>query len=450
MSGLSFVNIFGDVIDLDPIPDLKDTVDEIQARIAALISIHPERISLFHGEYELEGSMQLQEALQLNVGDGGNDDSSIDGTFVVAIHPCRTRPEHYASFITLYTDEPLSVRERQPDWEPYQMEKGFVKCGHVEFPQPTEIDVNMLPFVIGNKNSLPEELHDYWSMIERCRGLEKGSICYLTVQESFVEQDESQRRPGLHTETPGLLMRTPGSTYEHHIHWGDGGHNGMGDILHDGIYMASTLGGSCRVFNAQVKHPECIVGSLGDIEHLRELLQDGYDVDAGELIWMTDTTPHESLPVASRAFRQFFRVVSSSVSVWYAAHSTKNRLGIEPPERVLIIEEDKFNGRNLGMLVDYVQNLDAERIEKAKHAKEALHKSLQDASEFASAFVPDACGLGTELAAFNSMRHRLESWLAREEKSCLATAEQVHLKRLELEAATQRLAAAREQADEET
>ena len=45
---------------------------------------------------------------------------------------------------------------------------------------------------------------------------------------------------------------------------------------------------------------------------------------------MSDVTPHESVPFAEAAHRQYFRLVTSSVSVWYAKHSTANPLGCQP------------------------------------------------------------------------------------------------------------------------
>ncbi len=61
-----------------------------------------------------------------------------------------------------------------------------------------------------------------------------------------------------------------------------------------------------------------------------------------ELCWLTDRTPHMALPVVHPTHRQFFRLVTKGVNVWYAKHSTPNPLGILPPESVRIIEVDKF------------------------------------------------------------------------------------------------------------
>ena len=74
-------------------------------------------------------------------------------------------------------------------------------------------------------------------------------------------------------------------------------------------------------------------------------------LEANELIWMTDTTPHESLPLEPGTYRQYFRLVTSDVSVWYAKHSTPNPKGIKPGSGVRVIYEDKFNaggGRGRG------------------------------------------------------------------------------------------------------
>jgi hypothetical protein len=50
------------------------------------------------------------------------------------------------------------------------------------------------------------------------------------------------------------------------------------------------------------------------------------------------------LPASLNTHRQFFRVVTEGVNVWYAKHSTPNPLGIVPPDNVRIIEDDKFAG----------------------------------------------------------------------------------------------------------
>jgi hypothetical protein len=68
-------------------------------------------------------------------------------------------------------------------------------------------------------------------------------------------------------------------------------------------------------------------------------------LEAGELCWLTDRTPHEALPLTrstDRVYRQFFRLVVGPVDVWYARHSTPNPRGLQPDARISF--EDKFAG----------------------------------------------------------------------------------------------------------
>ena len=78
----------------------------------------------------------------------------------------------------------------------------------------------------------------------------------------------------------------------------------------------------------------------GDCEHLRDVLGPGYYLEAGELIWMTDATPHESVPLPRGTARSYFRLVTADVGVWWAQHSTPNPLGTPPA--CPIREDNKF------------------------------------------------------------------------------------------------------------
>jgi len=66
-------------------------------------------------------------------------------------------------------------------------------------------------------------------------------------------------------------------------------------------------------------------------------------LNAGEVCWITDRTPHESLPVSSTepVFRQYFRLVVGPVSVWYTQHNTPNPTGTLPDAPV-ICHDRKF------------------------------------------------------------------------------------------------------------
>jgi len=209
-------------------------------------------------------------------------------------------------------------------------------CGKINFPESKNININMMPFNITDINSLPGEYRQYWPLIQRCHSLH-STICYLTIHESFVKAGETQRRGGLHAESPGYLIER-GKRTGQKLGWG-GGFSAR--IIHKGgIYMASNINNSCRVFPYQLTKHCDIVGENGDIEFLREFFPKSSLLQANELVWITDTTPHEALPVTEDCYRQFFRVVGK-LSAWYEKHSTPNPLGIRD-ESVKILTDDKF------------------------------------------------------------------------------------------------------------
>ena len=70
----------------------------------------------------------------------------------------------------------------------------------------------MLPFRTMDKSSLPENLRPFYpivvSLLSESRmilRLPRTHISYLTVHESVVRANDSQRRAGLHIETPGRV-----------------------------------------------------------------------------------------------------------------------------------------------------------------------------------------------------------------------------------------------------
>lgn len=191
--------------------------------------------------------------------------------------------------------------------------------------------VNMMPFIMGDSRSIPEFLSGYIPLIDACH-LERGQlgkVGYLSVQESAVTaQRPSHRRPGIHTEKHPMRA------------WGGGWGRGDidGDTRRDGIYMASTVANSCRAWDVHIER----TGPMGGCEHLREKLAHfpAVVMEPNILYWFTDSAPHESLPLAPGTFRQWFRLVTHKVDLWYADHSTANPLGILPSCR--IVSGDKF------------------------------------------------------------------------------------------------------------
>eukprot|EP00112_Aurelia_sp_Birch-Aquarium-sp1_P025731 Seg873.6 transcript_id=Seg873.6/GoldUCD/mRNA.D3Y31 product="hypothetical protein" protein_id=Seg873.6/GoldUCD/D3Y31 len=243
----------------------------------------------------------------------------------------------------------------------------------------------MMPFIMDIENfakcQLPRYLKKYWErIINKCPlGTDElGKIGYLTIQESCVNKGKTQRRPGIHTERPGIVkfqqkqesqntkqsgsteapaeaLRVSGNgeslTGFGTFGWGIGEHIVEEARLKGGIYMASNASDSCKLYNSQIMNDE-LIGELGDIEHLREFLPQGKVMEKDNLYWFTDRTPHEALPLKEGIHRQFFRLVTSQVSLWYIDHSTKNPRGVMPdPEMTKLVKGSKFDKKGV-VLVD--------------------------------------------------------------------------------------------------
>jgi len=219
-----------------------------------------------------------------------------------------------------------------------------------DFPEPLKdpnglqipLSVNMMPFIFGDYGTIPENLKRYIPLIDVCVfncPTEYKKVCYLTIDESFVKKEKSQRRPGLHVETIGVDIRSGYGTYYHFPPWWGGAYGG--------IFLGSNMDNSTAIYGSYVKDIEAI-GPMGCIEHMRNTLDKQklkypkIVLEKGQLAWITDRTPHESLKIKEDGFRQFFRIVTSNVSIWYSKHSTPSPFGITPPISTKIIDIDKF------------------------------------------------------------------------------------------------------------
>ncbi|KAI8838162.1 hypothetical protein BJ741DRAFT_576942 [Chytriomyces cf. hyalinus JEL632] len=204
--------------------------------------------------------------------------------------------------------------------------------------------------------ALPNNLKRYASIVAACLRRvpsELDKVGYITVHESYVEEGQTQRRPGLHIESPGMA---PAGTAMHGYHstyaWGGGrfGTRVPGDLdergvvnMKGGIFVASNMADTCRVWDCLIEDHGKVVGHLGDISHLRKAIggnEAATSLRAGDICWMTDHTPHESLPQPKAGFRQFFRLVTSELSAWYEEHSTPSELGVAP--NCEVVKGNKF------------------------------------------------------------------------------------------------------------
>ena len=125
--------------------------------------------------------------------------------------------------------------------------------------------------------------------------------------------------------------------------------------------MATSVEDTCQAWDVRIVGKvsddgidDEVIGHGGDIEHLRKYLPverktscDYYSVrktmESNNIYWMTDRTPHEALPMRETGYRQFFRLVTHKVGLWYEQHSTPNPNGVVPdPNITRIIKKSKF------------------------------------------------------------------------------------------------------------
>eukprot|EP00438_Fugacium_kawagutii_P031861 Skav224114 [mRNA] locus=scaffold2427:168159:169367:- [translate_table: standard] len=343
-------------VSLEPPVASDQVLEDLRRRCAYALQVGIRQVTLLSGSQELLGNCLVADVI--------NESTAQDLTVVL---------------------QPV-LRAYRPQLRAAWKSTGFVKLKRVAFPPSSGIDINMLPFTMGWKASLPAIYHGYWPLIQACElpKEEIGKVGFLTIQESDVPSGHAQRRPGLHLETPGVVM-SEGRVLLTTAEWGGGllgfedkqrkevpqmrlvddleekekepssdseseedpiyGRTGI--YVHTrfqgGIYTASTVENSTRLWNLRFQEPAEISGPLGDLEHLREVLGPGEVAKAETLYWMSDATPHESMPLLEDTHRQYFRLVTSSVSLWYSKHSTENPL-VKPDEKVTrIIDTDKFN-----------------------------------------------------------------------------------------------------------
>eukprot|EP00929_Paragymnodinium_shiwhaense_P103581 TRINITY_DN6719_c0_g1_i4.p1 TRINITY_DN6719_c0_g1~~TRINITY_DN6719_c0_g1_i4.p1 ORF type:complete len:371 (+),score=50.72 TRINITY_DN6719_c0_g1_i4:105-1217(+) len=365
-SGLKVATASGQDVAIDTAFSDGDTVAALRERVAASLGLHPKQCLLAAEGSELEDERSLEDLIEALGRTGG------DAAAICAVRaPCRIRPHEYQDYIDrkaagflpvdrvgLAHGHSLRFPEGAGETEDFVHSQQLLDASVpdekegvqlVKFPAPSGLNVNMMPFEMGNKESLPAYLQQYWPLIQSCRlpRSELGEIGFLTVHESFVPKGQCQRRPGLHIESPGY-MGSPGKYNNDRYNWGCGIIVMDWSTVQGGIYMATNVANSCRLWQATISDVGAAAGHLGDMEHMREALGEGVDMEPNRMYWLTDATPHESLPLQADGHRQFFRLVTSSLSAWYPEHSTPNDLVDFKPEKTEIVYGSKFEEKASG------------------------------------------------------------------------------------------------------
>jgi len=185
----------------------------------------------------------------------------------------------------------------------------------IQFPKFTGLKCNMMPFIQGDSKSLPKEYQQYADIINS-NFLEKGKIGHLTIDESLVKSNTSQRGFN-YTGTSRNVHIEVGITNKVN-RWGSGGGTSWGGhgntILDDNtkVLIANNIDDTCRVWNAIEK---CETKN-GDLTHIIEKYPEetGLLLKAGQVAKMSIFTPHECIIQLKEGFRQFFRIVGQGVT----------------------------------------------------------------------------------------------------------------------------------------
>lgn len=183
---------------------------------------------------------------------------------------------------------------------------------HIQFPEFTGIKCNMMPFIQGDASSLPKEYQPYAQIIND-NFLEKGEIGFLTIDESFVEANKTQR--GFNSAGIKRNVHIEVGRKKNKNRWGGG--NTWGDLENvllandTKILIANNISNTCRFWDAF----ELSETPNGDLSKVIDKYPEntGINMKSGELAKISIFTPHECIIQEESAPRQFFRIVGKGV-----------------------------------------------------------------------------------------------------------------------------------------
>jgi hypothetical protein len=185
----------------------------------------------------------------------------------------------------------------------------------IEFPRFTGISCNMMPFIQGDPDSLPDLYKPYGHIIEK-NFLEKGEIGLLSIQESYVEANASQR--GYNSSGISRNVHIEVGRGNGYNRWGSGGGSSWGgrDLtkLEDStmVLIANSISDTCRVWDSK----DLRYTPDGDLsEYIGDYPEEsGIMLKSGELAKISIFTPHECVSQKDSGYRQFFRIVGKGVT----------------------------------------------------------------------------------------------------------------------------------------
>lgn len=187
----------------------------------------------------------------------------------------------------------------------------------IQFPELTGIKCNMMPFIQGDSSSLPKIYQPYAKIINE-NYLEKGEIGWLTIDESFVEANKSQR--GYNNANINRNVHIEVGRNEKANYWGGEG-TGSGSswggnnrtLLDDNtmVLIANSISDTCKLWNTK----ELGYTKDGDLSAYIDRYPEnsGTLLKSGEVAKISIFTPHECINQKQSGNRQFFRIVGKGV-----------------------------------------------------------------------------------------------------------------------------------------
>ncbi len=195
------------------------------------------------------------------------------------------------------------------------------RIGYMSLPKFSDMRIMMLPFLLENIDTLPDDL-THWrdAVIQLCElSPVKTGVAYLTIDEKCLKEGQTHRRAGLHVD--GVYKNGAGG-------WGGGG----GAWGKSGLLTVSSHLG-CRVWNQSfIGQP----GEEGECDHLAIQCKPECEVllEPFEVYWLGSHCVHESLPMITDVMRTFVRLSMPSRAPWFEGY-TVNPKGIKPTGPIL-------------------------------------------------------------------------------------------------------------------
>lgn len=184
----------------------------------------------------------------------------------------------------------------------------------INFPEFTGVKCNMMPFIQGDSGSLPETFKPYSTIIDSLF-LEKGEIGFLTIDESFVKAQTSQRGYNSKGINRNVHIEV-GRTKEYNCWGGSGGSSWGGrnrTLLDDStmVLIANSISDTCRYWNVK----EMAYTQDGDLsDYISKYPEEtGLLMKKGDVAKISIFTPHECVAQKEDGIRQFFRIVGKGV-----------------------------------------------------------------------------------------------------------------------------------------